>query len=60
MESLGGGGGGSGGGHRKADKRPPVANAFALGYTYLDVLDADHEGESPPPISFHGVFLILP
>lgn len=45
MESLGGGGGGSGGGHRKADKRPPVANAFALGYTYLDVLDADHEGE---------------
>lgn len=45
MESLGGGGGGSGGGHRKADKRPPVANAFALGYTYLDVLDADHEGK---------------
>lgn len=44
MESLGGGGVGSGGGHRKADKRPPVANAFALGYTYLDVLDADHEG----------------
>lgn len=32
----------------KNDKRkggaPPVANQFALGYTYLDVLDADHEG----------------
>ncbi|PLB40997.1 dynein family protein [Aspergillus candidus] len=31
----------------KNDKRkggaPPVANQFALGYTYLDVLDADHE-----------------
>lgn len=48
MESLGGAGAGSGGGHRKADKRPPVANSFALGYTYLDVLDADHEGELPP------------
>lgn len=24
-------------------KRPPIANAFALGYTYQDVLDADHE-----------------
>ena len=33
------------------DKRkggaPPVANQFALGYTYLDVLDADHEGVLP-------------
>ena len=28
--------------HQK--KRPPVANDFALGYTYQDVLDADHEG----------------
>ena len=25
-------------------KRPPVANQFALGYTYQDVLDADQEG----------------
>ncbi|KAL8824891.1 MAG: hypothetical protein Q9191_004744 [Dirinaria sp. TL-2023a] len=24
-------------------KKPPTANAFALGYTYQDVLDADHE-----------------
>lgn len=56
MESLGGGGGGSGGGHRKADKRPPVANAFALGYTYLDVLDADHEGE----LSSARLFLLNP
>lgn len=44
VESLGGTGAGSGGGHRKVDKRPPIANAFALGYTYLDVLDSDHEG----------------
>lgn len=26
-------------------KKPPVANEFALGYTYQDVLDADHDGE---------------
>lgn len=25
-------------------KKPPIANEFALGYTYQDVLDADHEG----------------
>jgi dynein light intermediate chain 1 len=25
-------------------KKPPIANQFALGYTYQDVLDADHEG----------------
>ncbi|KAF8460317.1 dynein light intermediate chain-domain-containing protein [Kalaharituber pfeilii] len=30
-------------GRKKGDKKPPIANAFALGYTYLDVLDADHE-----------------
>lgn len=29
---------------RHARKQPPVANSFALGYTYHDVLDADHEG----------------
>ncbi len=29
---------------RHGHKQPPVANGFALGYTYLDVLDADHEG----------------
>lgn len=39
VESLGTAG-------KKGDKKPPVANAFALGYTYLDVLDADHEGRS--------------
>ena len=27
----------------KHKKQPPVANEFALGYTYQDVLDADHE-----------------
>ncbi|RPB05217.1 hypothetical protein L873DRAFT_1825387 [Choiromyces venosus 120613-1] len=44
VESLGGGAGSStGGGNRKGEKRPPIANEFALGYTYLDVLDADHE-----------------
>ena len=25
-------------------RKPPVANEFALGYTYQDVLDTDHEG----------------
>ncbi len=29
---------------RQSSKQPPVANNFALGYTYHDVLDADHEG----------------
>jgi dynein light intermediate chain 1 len=27
-------------------RKPPIANQFALGYTYQDVLDADHEGIS--------------
>jgi dynein light intermediate chain 1 len=25
-------------------KMPPIANNFALGYTYYDVLDADQDG----------------
>jgi hypothetical protein len=29
---------------RQGTKQPPIANNFALGYTYHDVLDADHEG----------------
>ena len=60
MESLGGGAGSStGGGNRKGEKRPPIANEFALGYTYLDVLDADHEGCSfLPNHSLHS--LIIP
>lgn len=29
---------------RHSSKQPPIANNFALGYTYHDVLDADHEG----------------
>ena len=29
---------------RSQSKRPPVANRFALGYTYQDVLDVDHDG----------------
>ncbi|KAI0019977.1 dynein light intermediate chain-domain-containing protein [Xylariomycetidae sp. FL0641] len=28
---------------RHRDKIPPIANSFALGYTYYDVLDADQE-----------------
>lgn len=28
---------------RQGSKQPPIANNFALGYTYQDVLDADHE-----------------
>lgn len=31
---------------RQSSKQPPIANNFALGYTYHDVLDADHEGMS--------------
>ena len=33
-------------GERHGSKQPPIANSFALGYTYHDVLDADHEGET--------------
>lgn len=29
---------------RYTKRTPPVANQFALGYTYQDVLDAEHEG----------------
>lgn len=32
---------------RHASKQAPIANNFALGYTYQDVLDADHEGNIP-------------
>ena len=28
----------------RQSRKPPIANQFALGYTYQDVLDADHEG----------------
>ncbi|RPA74517.1 hypothetical protein BJ508DRAFT_243855 [Ascobolus immersus RN42] len=27
----------------KNQKKPPISNEFALGYTFLDVLDSDHE-----------------
>lgn len=27
-------------------RKPVIANDFALGYTYQDVLDADQEGET--------------
>ena len=30
---------------RRKGRVPPVANQFALGYTYQDVLDADQEGK---------------
>lgn len=29
---------------KRKSKTPPIANQFALGYTYRDVLDADQEG----------------
>lgn len=29
---------------KRKGKTPPIANQFALGYTYRDVLDADQEG----------------
>lgn len=29
----------------RRSRSAPIANQFALGYTYQDVLDADHEGE---------------
>jgi hypothetical protein len=29
---------------KQGSKQAPIANSFALGYTYHDVLDADHEG----------------
>lgn len=32
----------------RGSKVPPVANQFALGYTYYDLLDADHEGTLLP------------
>jgi len=39
-------------------RKPPVANQFALGYTYQDVLDADHDGKAVPnslvTLGYHG------
>jgi hypothetical protein len=32
---------------RHGSKQPQIANNFALGYTYYDVMDADHEGLYP-------------
>ena len=39
-------------GRKKGEKKPPIANAFALGYTYLDVLDTDQEGSYLPHTGF--------
>lgn len=39
---------------RQSSKQPPVANNFALGYTYHDVLDADHEGACQSESRFGG------
>ncbi|KAF4124393.1 dynein light intermediate chain 1, cytosolic [Geosmithia morbida] len=33
------------------NKSPPIANSFALGYTYYDVLDADQDDADKGPIS---------
>lgn len=38
---------------RQSTKQPPIANDFALGYTYHDVLDADHEGTPFSDASFN-------
>lgn len=43
---------------RQSSKTPPVANNFALGYTYHDVLDADHEGMPLWNSTFNDVLLI--
>jgi dynein light intermediate chain 1 len=42
---------------RHGSRQPPMANSFALGYTYYDVLDADHEGFLH--IWFHVVIQLL-
>lgn len=44
---------------RQSTKIPPIANSFALGYTYYDVLDADQDGMPPPRASLHHLFLNL-
>jgi dynein light intermediate chain 1 len=36
---------------RRSNKQAPIANQFALGYTYQDVLDADQEGMILPSIA---------
>jgi len=36
----------SAGARRHQSRKAPIANQYALGYTYQDVLDADHEGRS--------------
>ena len=36
-----------------------IANEFALGYTYQDVLDADHEGDTPGASRNGGVQLTI-
>ncbi|KAJ9625773.1 hypothetical protein H2203_004535 [Taxawa tesnikishii (nom. ined.)] len=33
---------------RSKQRRPPIANQFALGYTYQDVYDSEHEGKNAP------------
>lgn len=35
---------------RQNYRMPPIANSFALGYTYYDVLDADQEGSLSPSL----------
>jgi dynein light intermediate chain 1 len=38
-------------------KTPPIANSFALGYAYYDVLDADQEGAWP--VTRRGSYTLL-
>jgi hypothetical protein len=44
---------------RQSSKQPPIANNFALGYTYHDVLDADHEGTIFRWFSYFGSLLTM-
>jgi len=41
---------------KRKGKTPPIANQFALGYTYRDVLDTDQEGTATntPSIAWLG------
>ncbi|CAL8583626.1 hypothetical protein XPA_009247 [Xanthoria parietina] len=37
-------------------KKPPIANECALGYTYHDVLDADHDGNTEEAVTLSSAY----
>jgi dynein light intermediate chain 1 len=45
---------------RSRSRKIPVANRFALGYTYQDVYDSDHEGWLPIPAAPVFVLVFIP